>query len=608
MNHGKRSIGPYAVDGEIGRGGMGVVYRATDTRLERAVAIKALPDDVADDDDRLARFDREAKVLASVHHQNIATIFGLEEHEGRRFLVMELAEGETLEELFENGPMPVDKAVEFAIQMAAGLEAAHERGVIHRDFKPANVMASTRGVIKILDFGLARVQQPEISGADRENSPTLTAGMTAAGTVLGTAAYMSPEQARGRPVDVRTDIWAFGVVLWEALVGSRLFSGDSAGDTLAAVLRDTPDWKLLPSDVPPGVERLLRRCLRRDPDRRLRHIGDARIELEEAFDEPTSREIENAPEFRTVEGATEATWTLSTEVCRHLNRETLDPKVIGDALSYLDNNRQSDVLVVYLPGLADDQTQFAETLRHSPYRGIAVTPYGFEELRSRRTPLLMTDHLTILRLFLKSIVEEVQPATTILVGFSSGADVVLRMVSEGGVDSHLVDGVLALSPHTGLEPCFFSRRLADIPEDGGQEVLEVAREMAGLLNTKQEWVMLTPYLGELVRRFHADARSLKIFAQDIVAPFLDGVGFPLADWYRKAREAGLRVRMVFAGEEGSEVAGLRKLMLAHVDHQVFGPQFSDADIVIEPNRLHMGLISVDVVERHVDGMFDRCRE
>ena len=280
MNDNTRNIGPYTVDAEIGRGGMGIVFRATDTRLGRAVAIKALPDEVAEDDDRLARFDREAKLLASVQHQNIATIFGLEEHDGQRYLVMELVEGESLAELIEKGPLPIDDALDFAIQIADGLEAAHERGVIHRDLKPANVMVSTGGRIKILDFGLARAAQPDVVDADPTNSPTLTAQMTAAGVILGTAAYMSPEQARGRAVDTRTDIWAFGVVLWEMIVGRRLFGADSAGDALAGVLRDTPDWKALPSDVPPSVVRLLRRCLRRDPGTRLRHIGDARIELE----------------------------------------------------------------------------------------------------------------------------------------------------------------------------------------------------------------------------------------------------------------------------------------------------------------------------------------
>ena len=600
MNDSTQHIGPYAVDAEIGRGGMGVVYRATDTRLGRAVAIKALPEDVAQDSERLARFEREAKLLASLSHQNIATLFGLEEHDGERYLVMELAEGDTLAELIDKGPILIDDALEYALQIADGLEAAHERGVIHRDLKPANVMVSPEGRVKILDFGLAKASQPEVTDDTLAQSPTVTAPMTAAGTILGTAAYMSPEQVRGRAVDTRADIWAFGVVLWEMLVGRRLFEADSTSDVLAGVLRDTPDWEVLPGNLPSGVDRLLRRCLRRDPAKRLRHIGDARLELEEASEEPPSDEAGVPSGFRSAETLTEGKWTLTTDVCRHLNRETLDPTVIGDKLSYLDNNRQSDVLVVYLHGLVSDHSRFEETLRRSPYRGIAVTLYGFEESRRRRTPLPIADHLTILRLFLESVVESVRPRTTILVGFSSGADMVLRLISEGDVDSNHIDGVLALSPNAGFETCFFSQHLAEIPGEGGEKILNLARETAGAMDTQRAWVLMTPYLVDLVRKFHIDARSLKTFAQDIVAPFLGGGDSPLAGWYRTAREGGLGVRVVFAGDEESERATLRDLMLAHVDHQVFGPDFNDADIVIEPNTLHMGLMDPEVIERHVE--------
>jgi len=600
MNDSIQRIGSYAVETEIGRGGMGVVYRATDTRLGRAVAIKALPEDVAHDRERMARFEREAKLLASLNHQNIAAIFGFEEHGGGRYLVMELAEGDTLAAIIEKGPIPTEDVLEVALQIADGLEAAHERGVIHRDLKPANIMVSRAGRVKLLDFGLARASQPGSGGDVIDDSPTLTAHMTAAGTLLGTAAYMSPEQARGRAVDTRTDIWAFGVVLWEMLVGQRLFGGDSANDVLAGVLRDTPDWELLPGNTPPGLERLLRRCLRRDPGRRLRHIGDARLDLEEAGEDPQSTELGDSPGFAPGTAGVEATWPLTTEVCRHLNRETLDPSVIGDELSYADNERQSDVLVMYLPGILSDQSQYEETLRRSPYRGVAVTLYGFEESRRRRAPLPIADHLTILRQFLESIVETVRPTTTILAGFSSGADVVMRMIAEGGVGRTHIDGVLALGPNADLGTCFFSRRLADLPEDGGEKILDFAREAAGALDTAREWVLITPYLVELVRRFYADSNSLRTHSRDIIAPFLGGEGDPLAGWYRKARGAEVGVRMVFAGDEESEVAGLRKLMLAHVDRQVFGPDFNDADIVIEPDTLHMGLIDAELVERHVE--------
>jgi len=274
------TLGHYRITAKIGEGGMGVVYRAHDERLDRDVAIKVLPEAVAEDPQRLARFEREAKLLASLSHQNVATLYGLEVHEGQRFLVMELAEGETLAERIEKGPIPVDDALEFARQIAEGLEAAHEQGVIHRDLKPANVMVSPEGKVKVLDFGLAKAWHHNESDADLTHSPTLTGQMTAAGVLLGTAAYMSPEQARGKTVDKRADIWAFGVVLYEMIAGTRAFAGDTTSDILATIIKDDPDWDALPVGTPIPIRRLLRRCLTKDPRDRLHDIADARIELQ----------------------------------------------------------------------------------------------------------------------------------------------------------------------------------------------------------------------------------------------------------------------------------------------------------------------------------------
>jgi WD40 repeat protein len=275
------TLGHYRIVDKIGAGGMGVVYRAHDERLDRDVAVKVLPEAVAADAQRLARFEREAKLLASLSHQNIATLHGLEEHEGQRFLVMELAEGETLAERIKRGPIPVVDALDYARQIAEGLEAAHEIGIIHRDLKPANVMVSPDGKVKVLDFGLAKAWQPEGSDADVTHSPTLTAQATAAGVLLGTAAYVSPEQARGKPVDQRTDIWAFGACLYEMLTGKPLFTGDTVTDVLASVLTKEPDLAALPADTPTSVRRLLSRCLAKDPRFRLRSAADASLDLRE---------------------------------------------------------------------------------------------------------------------------------------------------------------------------------------------------------------------------------------------------------------------------------------------------------------------------------------
>ena len=270
----------YEILGHLGTGGMGEVYRARDNKLQREVALKVLPKVFARDPERVARFRREAQVLAQLNHPNIAAIYSVEESGGTHFLVMELALGETLRDRIKRGPVPIEEALDISKQIAAGLEAAHEKPIVHRDLKPANVKVTPEGVVKILDFGLARAFSGDTGSGDPADSPTLSA-MTAPGTILGTAAYMSPEQARGKTVDKRTDIWALGCVLYELLTAKHAFDGEDVTDILASVVKSEPNWQALPEATPMKVRDLLRRCLQKDKDWRLRDAGDARIEIEE---------------------------------------------------------------------------------------------------------------------------------------------------------------------------------------------------------------------------------------------------------------------------------------------------------------------------------------
>jgi serine/threonine-protein kinase len=265
---------------------MGEVFRARDMRLGRDVAVKVLPDELAHDAERLARFEREAKLLASLNHPNIASIYGLEQADGKPFLVLELVEGQTLSERLKKGRIPLDETLDICRQIAEGLEAAHEKGIIHRDLKPANVKVTPEGKVKVLDFGLARALHDQASKADLSHSPTITDEMTRPGVVLGTAAYMSPEQAKGKVVDRRADIWAFGCVLYECLTARRAFRGDGITEVMARILEAEPDWSQLPIDTPPVVRSLLRRCLQKDPNIRLHDIADARVEILEGISEP----------------------------------------------------------------------------------------------------------------------------------------------------------------------------------------------------------------------------------------------------------------------------------------------------------------------------------
>jgi serine/threonine protein kinase len=296
-------LGVYEVIANIGEGGMGQVFRARDTRLDRDVAIKALPEAFAHDADRLARFQREAKTLASLNHPNIAAIYGLEESGGMTALVMELVEGDDLSQRIARGAIPLDEALPIAKQIAEALEAAHEQGIIHRDLKPANIKVRADAMVKVLDFGLAKALDVGSDGSGAAGgpgalsmSPTVSLHATQAGLILGTAAYMSPEQAAGKPVDKRTDLWAFGAVVMEMLTGQPVFTGETVSHVFASVLKSDPDWTALPATTPAALRRLLRRCLEKERKRRLSDAADARLEIEEAMTAPMDAAADAGPD------------------------------------------------------------------------------------------------------------------------------------------------------------------------------------------------------------------------------------------------------------------------------------------------------------------------
>ena len=290
----------YEITSHLGTGGMGEVYQATDAKLGRSVAIKLVPEAFSHDNERVARFAREARVLASLNHPNIAAIYGVEESGGRKFLVMELVPGETLADQIKRGPRPIDEALPIAKQIADGLAAAHEKGVVHRDLKPANIKITPQGQVKVLDFGLAKAFAGEAAEVNLSNSPTLSMGVTNAGVIMGTAAYMSPEQAKGKETDRVSDIWAFGCVLYEVLTDRAAFEGETLGEILGSIFKSEPDWVALPQTTPPAILSLLKRCLQKDRNRRLRDIADAGFQVEEASNEPVTKAV-SAPARRSRE-------------------------------------------------------------------------------------------------------------------------------------------------------------------------------------------------------------------------------------------------------------------------------------------------------------------
>ncbi|HEV8384607.1 MAG TPA: protein kinase, partial [Candidatus Acidoferrales bacterium] len=305
LNAGEK-ISHYTVTAKIGAGGMGEVYRATDTKLGRDVALKVIPPAFAQDAQRMQRFQREAQVLASLNHPHIAAIYGLEHQDKIQALAMELVEGPTLAERIALGPILLEEALPLGKQIAEALEYAHEKGIIHRDLKPANIKLTHEGQVKVLDFGLAKALSDDSAAKDASSSPTLSMAATKAGIILGTAAYMSPEQARGKSVDRRADIWAFGIVLYEMLSGRQAYGGELASDSMAAVITREPDWSVLPPGTPRRLRELLRRCLMKDPRRRMQAIGDARIAIEEVLEHPAADAVAEGESEKQRAGGTPA--------------------------------------------------------------------------------------------------------------------------------------------------------------------------------------------------------------------------------------------------------------------------------------------------------------
>jgi serine/threonine protein kinase len=460
-------LGSYEILAPLGEGGMGAVYRARDTKLGRAVAIKVILDEFASNDERVGRFEREAKMLAALHHQRIASLFGLEHAEGRHFLVMELVEGETLAERLRRGAVPVEEALPIAIQIAEALEAAHEKGVVHRDLKPANVKITPDGEVKVLDFGLAKVMESEATSAAGANSPTLSMMATQAGLILGTAAYMSPEQAKGFPADHRSDIFSFGAVLFETLAGRRPFTGDTANDLLASVLVRDPDLDKLPGDLNPRLIELVKRCLQKNPKKRWQAIGDVRAELESLLAAPRAVAV---PGFAAAPAkpfwkralpsaviavlaaaiASGVTWQLKPDAPRPVSRfsivlprgqqfrpqftspgrQQLDISPDGERIVYVADNRLfvrpiSEVTATIIPGF------IAGTLVNSPTfssDGRSVAYYSAGERSIKQIPVSGGAPITVGRADNPSGIS--WSGGDIFVG--QGADGILRMSAHGG--------------------------------------------------------------------------------------------------------------------------------------------------------------------------------
>jgi serine/threonine protein kinase len=592
-----QSLSFYEILGPLGAGGMGEVYRARDTRLGREVAIKVLPADLAEDEERNKRFEREARVLASLSDPNVAGIYSVGEDSGIYFLALELVDGEDLATRLTRGKLSIEEAIDLCGQLASGLEAAHEAGVVHRDLKPANVRITSVGIVKVLDFGLAKPFSRGAGTVTPSSAAEAAADsllVTEDGRVLGTPIYMSPEQARGKLVDRRTDVWSFGCVLYESLTGEQAFGGASYADLMAAIVGKDPDWARLPAGLPDSVRHLVERCLEKDPRERLRDVGEARVILARA-----SRGIDAPrPESSTALGGARASGTcrfvLRTEHVRQLDNPI--PRMIGDAQLYLDNERDSDTLVAFLPGLGLDETLFHEILDQLPCRAVALSLFGFSPAAHLRPDLSLEDHYRLLSALFAELQRLIRPRRVILVGFSAGADHALGLLASDASKSLSFDALLLLSPaaHSGMQS--ISGAFASLPGDQ-EQIVPILKTLGGSFDILEDWLSAHDYFVQSFRKFGETPKILSEHARRLIEPLEQEP----ESFFRALRNAISRVprlECVFAANEAVDVDWI---LQRHLDDSVLGPLYREEMISVASSG-HMQLAHSNVIRPYIEGL------
>ncbi|MEN8162662.1 MAG: alpha/beta fold hydrolase [Acidobacteriota bacterium] len=584
-----KTLAHYEILEKIGEGGMGEVYRARDMQLDRDVAVKLLPDTWSSDSLRLRRFEREAKVLASLEHPNIAAVYGFHEDNGVHFIAMELVEGETLASSITDGGLPLDRLLEIGIPFIEAIVFAHKKGVIHRDLKPTNIMLDPSGRIRILDFGLAVLLQEE---SDPDGEDMTVDALTTDGEVVGTVAYMAPEQLEGRSVDSRADLFSIGVVLYELATGKRPFRGNSTAGVASAVLRDDPlSVREVRPDLPADLARVVRRCLEKNADRRIQTATDIRNELEDLREgHRTDEPVPSIGIPGTSRSLAEHHMVITTEHVRRLSTQI--PRMVGDSMTYLDNQNDSDVLVIYLHGIGGDQRLYEDVLRETPWRAIAPSLYGFGQSARIRPPLPLTDHNLLVTFLMEEVIRRVRPRRVVLAGHSSGSDQALQIVgSAEGVRIHF-DGLILLGPGVMPGPGFVSgpySKLTDDPSD----ILEAIRTVSAAAKDLDTWLKFHDYLVHAFGKFGTDIEVLRKFAQTLITAYDDDQFFEL---FRAATERVPQIRCVFSTDEHNDADHVLK---RHIGANALGNRFSE-EMIVSERVGHTQLIDAAVLLPYVE--------
>jgi serine/threonine protein kinase len=600
-------IGAYTVEGEIGRGGMGVVYRGFDSRLGRRVAIKALPDRLADDAQLMARFEREARTLAALNHPNIGILFDVEELHGRKYLILEFIEGETLADRLRRGPLRVKETLEVGEQIAFGLCAAHDAGFVHRDLKPANIKITPAGTVKILDFGLA-MSMVETARTDSggTTAPSPDDARTTPGIILGTVPYMSPEQLRGGSTDRRADLWALGVILHECLSGTNPFSRDSQSQCIAAILEEEPDLEDLPSATPRALAALVGRCLRKDPRLRQRDAGDARFILQEARDQLLDR----APAAIHLLDIADRTLRIDDAICRSLDRSAIDPLLPGWEMRYADNNRDSDALVIWIPSIGGDHTtsQWRELIAASSYRMVIVTPVGMEPGVDSRPAISLENQLALIRALTRHLRSSINPRRTVVSGFSCGSIMALRCAA-GGDAGDLFDGVLAIEADLQESDCFVTRLFGGLDPSSSREVMQGLLTLSSSCESIRDWLVLHQHMVECVAKVQSDLSPLIRQGRQLSEGYEGvhtGAQSPFVGFLRDALDRVETVRCMFRDSADTRRI-LGEIRMMHIDDHVLGPRFTDETISFTQIPDHLGMMSNEQLLEQLDRIVEAVR-
>jgi serine/threonine protein kinase len=580
----------YRIEREIGAGGMATVYEAVDLRHDRRVAIKVMREDVTSGASA-ERFLREIRIVAQLTHPHVLPLIDSGEAAGVLFYVMPYVDGETLRaRMTRAGELPVAECLWIMRHVLEGLAYAHARGVIHRDIKPENVLLSDRHAL-VADFGVAKA----LAGSRVTATTSMT---TAVGTTLGTPAYMAPELIGGEAIDHRADLYALGVVAYEMLVGRLPFHANTPQQMMAAHLTSAvvPIQTYRPT-IPPRLAHAVMRCLEKHPSDRWQGAGELLAHVEtiaaDGYGTPSPAVTMNQ--------LVERKFSLSERVCRKLNRATLDPRVIGDSLTYVDNQVRSDVLVFFLHGLGLDHRDFEPVLERLPYRGLSPTLYGCEPDRLTRISLSLADHIVILREWLRDVVNRLKPSTVVMVGFSLGADMGFELLLAPIHDpAPRVDAFLSFDCNLSLDTCLVSRVLAGITPDRPDTLVADLQRLGSGATTLNEWLNIHGYLVKVLRKFQGDAGLLQRAAADIVRPLQETPGFDVfARWFKGARERGLVLRLVFSDAEVVRDS-IARLKLENLDRGILGEEFRQHEVTVMPNADHFDLMASDRLLREVD--------